>query len=481
MSRRAIRGVIARTVVGISAALGITWAAFAFHCNLSSATSLHLLLVTSIALRWGLVEASVVSSLSVLCLDYFFTDPVFAFNMTDSRDWVALLTFEGVALLASRLSNQVRSHAREVERSRSQVQKLYELSQHILLLDRQKPVEQQLATLIQSTFEMRGVALWNAQDLHLARSGDCSEVSDEEVRSTYFIEYVGDDPSTATSRRVLRLGTRSIGSLVLCGHSLDSASINATLSLTAIAIERARSFSAETSAEAARQSEQLRAAVLDGLAHAFKTPLTTIISSSSGLLEMDTLAHTEKRLVMLIDQQAGQLNELTTRLLRTARLDKAELKVRREQIDLLELIEGSIAAASRELSNHRVEVGMVRQGSAVWADRQLLQMAILQLFDNAAKYGSPESPVTIGVHEEEAEALISVRNEGSFIAPEEKEKIFQRFYRSPGSDHRASGTGIGLSVVKRISEAHHGRVWVNSDRQGGTTFFLALPRMAKEK
>jgi two-component system sensor histidine kinase KdpD len=124
---------------------------------------------------------------------------------------------------------------------------------------------------------------------------------------------------------------------------------------------------------------------------------------------------------------------------------------------------------------------MVRQGSAVWADRQLLQMAILQLFDNAAKYGSPESPVTIGVHEEEAEALISVRNEGSLIAPEEKEKIFQRFYRSPGSDHRASGTGIGLSVVKRISEAHHGRVWVNSDRQGGTTFFLALPRMAKEK
>jgi two-component system sensor histidine kinase KdpD len=481
MRRRAIGGVTARTAVGISAALGITWAAFALHCNLSSATSLHLLLVTTIALRWGLIEASMVSLLSVLCLDYFFTDPVFAFNMTDSRDWVALLTFEGVALLASRLSNQVRSHAREVERSRSQVQKLYELSQNILLLDRQKPVDQQLAALIRATFEMRGVALWNAHDLQLARSGDCSGVTDDEVRSTYFMENAGDDTSTATSRRVLRLGTRSIGSLVFCGHSLDSASINATLSLTAIAIERARSFSAETSAEAARQSEQLRAAVLDGLAHAFKTPLTTIISSSSGLLEMDTLAHTEKRLVMLIDQQAGQLNELTTRLLRTARLDKADLKLRREQIDLLELIEGSIAAASQELSNHRVEVGMVRQGSAVWADRQLLQMAILQLFDNAAKYGSPESSITIGVHEEEAEALISVRNEGSLIAPEEKEKIFQRFYRSPGSDHRASGTGIGLSVVKRISEAHHGRVWVNSDRQSGTTFFLALPRMAKEK
>jgi two-component system sensor histidine kinase KdpD len=467
--------------MGISSALGITWVAFAFHFNLSSATSLHLLLVTTIALRWGLIEASIVSLLSVLCLDYFFTDPVFAFNMNDSRDWVALFTFEGVALLASRLSNQVRSHAREAERSRSQVQKLYELSQHILLLDRQKPVDQQLATLIQATFEMRGVALWNAHDLQLARSGDCSEVSDDEVRSTYLIEYVGDDPSTATSRRVLRLGTRSIGSIVLCGHSLDAASINATLSLTAIAIERARSFSAETSAEAARQSEQLRAAVLDGLAHAFKTPLTTILSSSSGLLEMDTLPPMEKRLVALIDRQAAELNDLTTSLLRTARLDKADLKLRREQIDLLELIKGSIHAASQELSRHQVDVQTVRPGSAVWADRQLLQMAILQLFDNAAKYGSPDSPITIGVQEEEAEALISVRNEGSLIAPEEKEKIFQRFYRSPGSDHRASGTGIGLSVVKRITEAHRGRVWVTSDQQSGTTFFLALPRMAKEK
>jgi two-component system, OmpR family, sensor histidine kinase KdpD len=467
--------------MGISAAVGITWAAFAFHFNLSSATSFHLLLVTTIALRWGLIEASIVSLLSVLCLDYFFTDPVFAFNMNDSRDWVALFTFEGVALLASRLSNQVRSHAREVERSRSQVQKLYELSQHILLLDRQKPLDQQLATLIQATFEMRGVALWNAHDLQLARSGDCTEVTDDEVRSTYFMESSGDDVSTATSRRVLRLGTRSIGSVVLCGHSLDAASINATLSLTAIAIERARSFSAETSAEAARQSEQLRAAVLDGLAHAFKTPLTTILSSSSGLLEMDTLPPVEKRLVALIDRQAAQLNDLTTSLLRTARLDKADLKLRREQIDLLELIKGSIHAASQELSSHPVDVQPVRPGCAVWADPQLLQMAILQLFDNAAKYGSPDSSITIAVQEEEAEALISVRNEGSFIAPEEKEKIFQRFYRSPGSDHRASGTGIGLSVVKRITEAHRGRVWVTSDRENGTTFFLALPRMAKEK
>jgi two-component system sensor histidine kinase KdpD len=90
-------------------------------------------------------------------------------------------------------------------------------------------------------------------------------------------------------------------------------------------------------------------------------------------------------------------------------------------------------------------------------------------------------PIAIDVQEEQAEISISVRNEGSIIPFEERDKIFQRFYRCPGSDRRAPGTGIGLAVVKRITEAHRGRAWVTSDHQAGTTFFITLPRMAQEK
>ena len=479
MTKRGIRDVAIRISAGIAAALFMTWVAYRFHFNLSSATSIHLFLVTVIALRWGFFEASVVSLLSVACLDYFFTQPLFKFYMTDSHDWVALVTFESVALLVSRLSNQVSRHARESEMHRSHLQKLYELSQNVLLLDRQKPVDQQLASLIQTTLQAKGVALWNAYDQHLCMSGAC-EVTDDDVRSTYFIERNEDDSITATSRRVLLSGTRPIGSLVICGHSLANASINATASLTAVAIERARSFSAESSAEAARESEQLRSTVLDGLAHAFKTPLTTIRSSSSGLLEMDTLSGAEKRLVALIDRHAGHLDDLTTRMLRTARIDNADLKLKREQIDLRQLIQSSIEASAQELGVHPVHLQPRMQRGTVWADRQLLEMALFQLLDNAAKYGSPDSSITIDAQEEQAETLISIRNEGSFIPPDEREKIFKRFYRSPGSDRRASGTGIGLSVVKRITEAHQGRAWVNSGEHTGTTFFLTLPRTAKE-
>src|ERR1700722_18669845 len=101
MTRRSIREAAARTAAGITAASAITWIAYGFHFNLSSATSVHLLLVTMLALQWGFIEASIVSVFSVACLDYFFTQPYIVFYMTDAHDWVALATFEGVALVVS--------------------------------------------------------------------------------------------------------------------------------------------------------------------------------------------------------------------------------------------------------------------------------------------------------------------------------------------------------------------------------------------
>jgi two-component system sensor histidine kinase KdpD len=268
---------------------------------------------------------------------------------------------------------------------------------------------------------------------------------------------------------------------LLCGHTLDAASVNAAATLAAIAIERARSFSTEASAEAARQSEQLRSAILDGLAHAVKSPLTTIRTSSSGLLEMNTLSGTEKKLVSLIDRHAGHLCELANHLLLTAKLDIGDLKLMPEEIDLPQLIQSSVDASSHELNGHAIDVRLTGQHGVILADKKLLQMALVQLLDNAVKYGSADSFIAIGVQEEQSELLITVKNQGSFIPRDEREKVFQRFYRCPGSARTISGTGIGLSIVRRITEAHRGRTWVNSDPANGTTFTIALPRTVSEE
>jgi len=471
-----IRHIALRIIVGVAAALLSTGAAYKFHFNLSSATSLHLFLITAIALRWGFLEASAVSLVSVACLDYFFTVPLFQFYMADSHDWVALGTFESVALLVSRLSNQVNQHALESDIHRSRLQRLYELSQSILLLDFQHSVDQQLTPLIQTALQAKGVGLWNAYDLHFSSAGQFDFKQEElQLRASFFADRNDDDEANEISRRVLRSGTRSIGALLLYGHTSDAVSINAAASLAAIAMERARSFAQESNAEAARQSEQLRATVLDSLAHAFKTPLTTIQTSSSGLLEMNTLRGTEKKLVTLIDQQAHHLNDITTRLLRAAKIDSANLKVKREHINVVALVRESVAESAEQFMPRSIIFAPAGEHISVLADRQLLKMALLQLLDNAAKYGGTDASITLDIHEEKDEAVVSVHNEGSFIPLEERGKIFKRFYRSPGSVHKASGTGIGLSVVKHVVEAHQGRVWVVSDSSAGTTFFLTLP------
>lgn len=469
----------AKVLVGLAAALSITGIAYKLRFNLSSATSVHLLLVTVIATRWGFLEASVVSLLSVGCLDYFFTEPLFQLYVTDSQDWVALLTFESVALVVSRLSNQLRRHATAAESHGANLQKLWELGQGILLLDGSS-IEQQLAALIKERLGVMSVALWNAYDLHLSLHGSC-DITEEEMRSIYVSEGNLDDPATASSRRVLRSGTRPIGSLLLQGHALDMATINATASLTAIAIERARSFAAESNAEAARQAEQLRSAILDGLAHAFKTPLTTIRSCSSGLLEMDRLTGTEQRLVTLIDTQASRLDDLTTRVLKTARVDSRTLNPKRERLEISTFLEESVSESAQELGDRPVIIHPHAQGNVFWGDRQLLKMALCQLFDNAAKYSPPGTAITVEILEEDAEILIAVSNDGSYIPEPEWDKIFKRFYRAPGSNLKAAGTGIGLSVVKQVTEAHQGRAWVHSDIETGTKFFLALPRLVNEE
>ena len=474
---RAVR--IRRAAFGCAFALVLSLIAFRLHFNLSSATSVHLFLVVSIALRWGFLEASIASIMSVACLDYFFTDPLFVFYIADSHDWIALITFEAAALLVSKLSDRINLFGHEAERQKASIQMLYEISQQLQLLDPTHDLGQDLTVLLQRALGARSVALWNAYELRMSRSGD-SIPDAKEVQSVFLTEANDDDCTTGISRRILRIGTRAIGALIIHSHPLDAKSVDAIAALSAISIERARSFTTESKAEAARLSEQLRSAILDGMAHAFKSPLTTIRASSSGLLEMGTLSGREERLVRLIDQQACQLTDLSNHLLTTAKLDSGNLSIRRERLNLGELLTGLSAMPAPDCGGPCVTAADAEPQVFVAADRKLLVMAISQLVDNAYKYGRPDSAPCLSCKEHDGETIITVTNEGSFIPVEERDKVFQRFYRCAASAKTIAGSGIGLSVVRRIAEAHEGRAWVDSDPDVGTTFAIALPRLKRE-
>ena len=449
------------------------------HVNFATTGFLHLLTVVLVAMVSGFWEATVTSVAALICLNYFFVPPVYTFYVSDPQNWVALITFESTALLVSRLSIQMEKQTRKAILERRGMEKLYELSRRTLLMDPQKLPGSQIVAQIRDVAEVDAVALFDASRARVDAAGNANLEFERLARDTYLRDRNEDQAERLTWSRVLRPGTNSIGAIVLRGSNLNPLLADSIASLAALALERARSFEKQSHAEAARQSEQLRAAVLDALAHAFKTPLTAIRTASSGLLEAGRLDPAQEDLVTLIDEESDRLSILSTRLLQTAKLEASETKLRRESVLVPELIDEILAAYSDQLDGHPTQVSITNQRCVTYGDRELLGTAITQFIDNAAKYSTPGSPIAIAVDDREGEILISVHNEGSEVRPEDRERIFERFYRSPGSNHRAPGTGLGLSITKEAAEAHRGRAWVNSERGKGTTFFLSLPRMER--
>jgi two-component system, OmpR family, sensor histidine kinase KdpD len=460
---------------------GVTWIAFCLHAKAFISGFLYLLVLVPIAFRWGFLEATVASILAASCLDYFFTQPLFSLYMYDAQDWVALAAFESVVLVVSRLAQQLRQQAVEMAAREECVDRLYAMSTRLLLIERHESVRTQLARLMMHIFGVRTVLVWNPQEDRAEGAGN-DEIAVEELRAIARGGSSLDDLEHGRFARPLAMREHRLGALFVAADQgkLDARTVDAIASLAAIALEREHLFLAESRAEALRQSELLRSTVMDGLAHAYKTPLATIQAASSGLLEINRMGHVERELVRDINREAENLAALTNQSLRTACLEADCVKPRPEKIVLDSFLRTDWSLFAEGMKDHDLEIEAGTPPHSVWADPRLLQMALVQLLDNAAKYAAPGSPISLRVAVTDAETVLGVHNFGSYISPEEKMQIFRRCYRSPQGRLRAPGTGIGLTVSKQIAEAHRGRVWVESDRDEGTTFFLSLPNGSQE-
>jgi two-component system sensor histidine kinase KdpD len=462
--------------IGCAAIAAATFAAYKLHVPLSTAGFVYLLIVVGVALAYGIWQATFVSLVAVSCLNYFFIPPIFSFTVADDRDWIALVSFQVCALLVSRLSSREQKMARDANYQRIQMKKLYELSRGILLFDLHTPPGPQLVQLIRRIFQADDVAIFDADLARLDHQGEWSIDEQQIAKTAYLTDRNEDDRDIRTTQRVIRIGSSPIGAMAIRGE-VDPLITNAVASLAAIAFERYRSYEKEARAETAKQTEQLRVAVLDALAHAFKTPLTVICTASSGLQEMGTLDKTEVELAELINQEAVNLNQLCTRLLQTAKLEASSVTLRTEPVILSRLVNDVVSGLSGTLKGHPIELSIQEQDTPLQGDRELLMMILTQYLDNAAKYSAPDTPIDVAVRESNSELLLSVRSRGSIIQMQDRERVFERFYRGSDAKERIPGTGVGLSIVKKAAEAHQGHVWVISGEEEGTTFFLSMPKL----
>jgi len=278
----------------------------------------------------------------------------------------------------------------------------------------------------------------------------------------------------------LRLGNVPIGSIVMRGDTSPLTN-NAIASLIAVTFDRYRAFANESRIETERQTEQLRSTVLDSLAHEYKTPLTAIRAASTGLSEMGKLSAGQADLVSLISEQTDLLSDLTTKLLTTARLDADEVIVHAASVGVASLIDEVVASMSERLATMKLAVDVPDENLILCCDRRLMTMLLTQYIDNACKYAIYGTTITIRAVQSKNEVIFSVHSFGPVIPMADRERIFDRYYRSSNSSNRAAGTGIGLSVAKRAATIHNGYVWVTSDQDEGNTFFAAIPAQARKR
>lgn len=451
-----------------------TWLSFYFGQSFAFTGFLYLILVVLAALYGGFWLATVVSVAAATCLNYFFVPPIFSF-VNSPANWVALGAFEFTALVIGRLSLDARAQAVEAIGRRRETERLYATAQRILLLDNRGECGNPITSLIRETFDLAGVRLFDAESGITCQSGDMPARGEEQTRNAYFMAADNFDSDTRTWYCVLRLGVRAVGGLALHDTRMSKLSATALASLSAVALERMRVLRREARAEAARQTEQLRTAVLDALAHQFKSPLTVTRTASSGLLAVGGLSELQTELVTVIDQQARTLDHLASRLLSAAMLDSAEFNPKREWTRVSALIAAAIERLDEETDRKRFRVSLSDSETPILADPELIVTSIVQLLDNALKYSEPGSPIDIACTAKETGVVLTVRNRGLVIAQQDRERVFERFYRAPETQYLPAGTGLGLSIVKKIVASHRGSVWAEGEAGYGTSFSISLP------
>ena len=444
------------------------------------AVLLYLLIIVPVALWCGFWQAAIVS-LSAVGLQSYFTARLARTNpAVDPANPIELLAFILTALVISRLSSRVTEHARSSDSWGGQMQDLYEFTRRTPQMNLHVEPGPQLAELVHEIFALEAVIIFDA-DLHETYQAGYWNVDPQELAQTvYYFESSDDDPETGIARRVLRLGNVPIGSIVMRGDTSPLTN-NAIASLIAVTFDRYRAFANESRIETERQTEQLRSTVLDALAHEYKTPLTAIRAASTGLSEMGKLSAGQADLVSLISEQTDLLSDLTTKLLTTARLDADEVTVHAVPIGVASLIDEVVASLSERLSTMKVAIDLPDDNLVLCCDRRLMTMLLTQYIDNACKYAIYGTTITIRAAQSKNEVIFSVHSFGPVIPIADRERIFDRYYRSSNSSNRASGTGIGLSVAKRAASVHNGYVWVTSDQDEGNTFYAAIPAQARKR
>ncbi len=476
--QRFLGGRIAGAAVSLGALAGIIlFYRFAVRVNQTTVALTFLLAILAVSTVWGMAVSAVMSVIAVVAFNYFFLPPVGTFSIADPQNWIALFAFLVTSITGSQFSSRIRKEADEAHRRRREVERLYRFSRQMLGEGNVIQLMNAIPNYIVESFEVGAAELFLPQKDKFYRSGfGAAHLDEDKMRASFARDELIIDPVRGECFVPVRLGVRPIASLGISGSQPSRPSLEAVGTLVAIAIERARAVEQLGEVEAGRQGERLKSALLDSIAHDFRTPLTSMKAAVSSMLATGMTDESRSHeLLTIIDEECDRLNHLVEEAGEMAKLEAGELELDLTAVAVGEIIQDALAQCRTALGGREVTVHVAPDLPLVRADRERAKQVLVQLIDNANLYSPKDKPITITAELTGEAVTTSVADQGPGIDDFEQAMIFEKFYRGKGHRYVVRGTGMGLPIAKAIIAALRGSISVTSQLGHGSVFSFTLP------
>lgn len=477
---------------------------------------LFLLLALLVSATWGWRVGLFAAVLTNLALNFFFVPPLHTFTVQDPSNIVALFVFLVVAMLGGRLLASAQQALAESRRRQAETQVLLNLSR--VMIGRTQP-EDALAALCEevvSALRPEGAAVLSSAGagwrvLASAGTPSAARPPDAEERAMTERALAANMPvmlgqtglASGRPRRIairaggqrrieearraltlvpLRVGERAFGVLRLDGPIAGTVFGDHPEQLlvpfaneAALAVQRVELAAAAAHADALREADEMKTALLTSISHDLKTPLAGIKTSVSSLLDESVTWSQEDVAAFLatIDSQADRLNSVISDILDLNRIEAGVVSAVLRPLPIIDLLREAKARTIGPAAGRTVTVD-APPGLLVEGDESLITQALVNLVENAAKYSTPGGAIHLAAAARDGTVEITVADEGPGIAREDLPHLFERFYRAAEHSRRVKGSGLGLAIVKGFVTLSGGSVRVESS-PAGTRFIISLP------
>ena len=461
--------------------------------HLTNVTIVYLVPVLIAAAWWGVAPAITAAVGGIAASTFFFYPPLYDFHIESPQHAVDLILFICVAIVTGRLADSARRNLETAERREQEVRSLYAFSRRLASASAAVDILSAIREHLSSVLGRRILLFESGPTAGLSPIAGDGGVPDP-VRSAIAeiagrsdgreAHYVDDQRGSAWLVRAVSDSHSTFGTVAIeVGRDPAETSddirqrMNVALSDAAATLERLDVARVIEEARARANMETFREALIGSVSHELRTPLASIIGSASVLSQAPAIARDERLvgLTAVVRDEAERLNSDIQNLLDASRISSTGVRAQLVWSDPADLIDAAVER-HRHLSDHRIDIRLQDDLPLVQVDPVLIVQALRQIIDNAAKYSSPGSEITIVAKGHGASVSIRVEDKGMGLTAEEKAQLFQRFHRSPRHQATTAGSGLGLWIARAFVVVCGGTLVIDSAGPGeGATATMELP------